>query len=280
MAPIRLKGNYAVVTGGGSGKDQPTTRPIYHSPKGRLTQGPGIGHAFVKRLLGEGCSVLVGDLALRPEAQETARAYPHPPVAPGQAALVFQKTDVTSWPELSALWQTALVNFPQVDVVVPCAGVFEPPRSSFWDPPGVVGSPSADDAAAAPGTYASIDVNLTHPIRLAQLAIGYWTTRKRPGHLLFVGSVAGYTATIGSPLYYASKAGLHGFVMSLAMLRQRLGIRVMCLAPGAVRVRPKRRPCLTQCRKVLTLACRRHSGTRITVKRSLCRETRPSRPRW
>ena len=236
MAPIQLQGCYAVVTGGGSGKLCSFTRASNYSTRGGLTQGLGIGHAFVKRLLSEGCSVLVGDMALTPEAEETARVYPYPPAAAGQAAFVFQKTDVTSWQELSALWKTALGTFPQVDVVLPCAGVFEPPRSSFWSPPGAIGSPSADDAAAAPGTYATIDINLTHPIRLAQLAIGYWTTRKRLGHLLFVGSVAGYTATIGTPLYYASKAGLQGFVMSLAMLRQRLGIRVICLAPGAVRV--------------------------------------------
>lgn len=280
MAPIQFKGNYAIVSGGGSGKLLPSSSQVYYSYDGELTQGPGIGHAFVKRLLAAGCSVLVGDLALRPEAEETARAYPHPPAMPGQAAFVFQRTDVTSWQELSTLWEAALGVFPQVDLVVPCAGVFEPPRSSFWHPPGVVGSPSADNATAAPGTYASIDINLTHPIRLAQLAIGYWTSRKRPGHLLFVGSVAGYTASIGAPLYYASKAGLHGFVMSLAMLRLRLGIRVMCLAPGAVRVSSTPCPCPAQRQQILTHSSRRRFGMRITAKKSLSPATRPSRLRW
>lgn len=120
--------------------------------------------------------------------------------------------------------------------MVPGAGIFEPPSSSFWYPPGVDGSPSEDQAESDPGIYTSLGTNLLHPIRLSQLAIGYWTTNKMEACLLFVGSIAGYTATAGTPFYYSSKAGLHGFVRSLNSLRKRLGIRVVCIAPHHVRV--------------------------------------------
>jgi NAD(P)-dependent dehydrogenase (short-subunit alcohol dehydrogenase family) len=194
----------------------------------------------VKLLLGKGCSVLVGDLALRPEAQGLAATYPHPPPAQDKASLVFEKTDVASWPQISALWKKALDTFPRVDLVLPGAGIYEPPWSSFWQPPGVEGSASTDDPEADPGNYATFAINLIHPIRLSQLAIGYWTTNKLPGCLLFLGSVGAYTQTIGTPYYYSSKAGLHGFIKSLASLRKRLNIRVMGFAPGATEVSPAR----------------------------------------
>lgn len=143
---------------------------------------------------------------------------------------------MTSWPGLSSLWAAALATFPQVDLVVPGAGILEPTWSSFWFPPGAEGSPSTDDADAEPGTYATLDVDLVHPIRLAQLALAYWAARKVKGSLLFVGSVAGYTSTVHVPLYHAAKAGIHGFVKSIAPLHARLGIRVACIAPGPVRV--------------------------------------------
>ncbi|KAI9157969.1 Short-chain dehydrogenase reductase 3b [Paramyrothecium foliicola] len=209
MSAFNGSGKFAVVTGGGS----------------------GITLDFVKLLLAKGTSVIVGDLSLRPEAEEVAKSYP----ATGETKFIFQKTDVSSWRDLSGLWKAALEAFPQIDLVVPGAGVYEPPFSSFWLPPGVDGSPSVDDADSEAGTYKTFGINLIHPIRLSQLALSYWTQNKIKGHLLFLGSIAGYTATVGTPFYYSSKHGLHGFVKSLAPLRGRLGIRVSCVAPGATR---------------------------------------------
>ncbi|TLS23056.1 uncharacterized protein PpBr36_06755 [Pyricularia pennisetigena] len=213
MPPYNLSGKYAVLTGGGS----------------------GITLHFIHLLLASGTSVIVGDLRLRPEAEELAAQHPHPPQEPNNASFVFHKTDVTSWPQLSSLWNTALATFPQVDLVVPGAGILEPSWSSLWYPPGVEGPPSTDAPDAEPGTYATLNVNLVHPIRLAQLAVAYWTRSKIKGNMLLLGSVAGYTSTIHVPLYHVAKAGLHSFVKSLAPMNARMGIRVACVAPGPVR---------------------------------------------
>jgi NAD(P)-dependent dehydrogenase (short-subunit alcohol dehydrogenase family) len=164
------------------------------------------------------------------------KEHPHPPVEEGKASLSFHKTDVVSWAQLSSLWATALELFPRIDIVVPGAGIYDPPSSSFWYPPGVEGGPSRDKADAEIGAYAAFTINLIHPIRLAQVAIGYWTTNKLPGSLLFTGSIAGNVAGIGTPFYYSSKAGLHNFVRSVGGLRQKLRVRVMCIAPSIVRV--------------------------------------------
>jgi NAD(P)-dependent dehydrogenase (short-subunit alcohol dehydrogenase family) len=55
------------------------------------------------------------------------------------------------------------------------------------------------------------------------------------GCLVHVSSIAGHAAGIGTPLYFASKHGLHGFVRSLGGLRDELGIRVSAVAPGSVK---------------------------------------------
>lgn len=138
------------------------------------------------------------------------------------------------------MWKTALEKFSTVDIIVPGAGLFEPKWASFWDAPKTETNPdtaSRDQADADPGHYALLDVNLVAPIRLSQLAIGHWTQNKQKGCLVHVGSMAGYTSGINTPLYFASKHGLHGFVRALGGLRDELGIRVGCVAPGAVRVR-------------------------------------------
>ncbi|KAH7265067.1 uncharacterized protein BKA55DRAFT_502165 [Fusarium redolens] len=209
-----IRGKSALVTGGGS----------------------GINLCFVRLLLGSGCSVLIADLKLRPEAEQLLRQYPFPGVD-GKAGVLFQETNVASWSQLTAAWKTALRKFTTVDIVVPGAGLFEPQWSSFWEPPRTESnedSVSRDDANAEPGHYAVLDVNLVSPIRLSQLAIGHWTKTKQKGCLVHVGSMAGYLAGIATPLYFASKHGLHGFVRALGGLRDELGIRVGCVAPGAV----------------------------------------------
>ncbi|EFQ26624.1 short chain dehydrogenase [Colletotrichum graminicola] len=211
---LSVAGKYALITGAGS----------------------GINLAFAKLLLERGCSVMMGDLSLRPGASSLLTQYPHSQ-QPDRPSALFQSTNVASWPQLTRLWAKALASFPQVDIVVPGAGIFEPAWSSFWQPPRTESNAqteSRDSADAEPGTYAVLDVNLTHPIRLSQLAIGYWTQQSRNGCLVHVSSIAGHACGIGTPLYITSKHGLHGFVRCLGDMRDRMGIRCSAVAPGAV----------------------------------------------
>ncbi|KAI1290642.1 short chain dehydrogenase [Xylaria venustula] len=214
MSSLSVQGKFAIVTGGGS----------------------GINLAFTKLLLQNGCSVVIGDLAIRPEAQALVSQYAYRKES-SSPSVIFHRTDVTSWPALSSLFEKCLSSFGRVDIIVPGAGVYEPPFSTFWYPPQTAtnpDTPSRDSADGVPGSYKSIEINLTHPIRLSQLGIGYWTKNKLPGTIVCVSSIAGHVAAIDSPLYYTTKHGLHGFVQSLGKLKETVGIRVSAIAPGTV----------------------------------------------
>lgn len=113
--------------------------------------------------------------------------------------------------------------------------VRQQPSSDFWNPPTTRSSPESN--------YATLLVNLTHPIRTTQLALAHFLSRPSsppsssspPKSIIHISSIAGQITPLVAPLYVASKHGLSGFMRSLAPLERRLGIRVAGVAPGIVR---------------------------------------------
>ncbi|KAJ9214281.1 hypothetical protein DTO166G4_4126 [Paecilomyces variotii] len=208
MASWDVKGKFAIVTGAGS----------------------GINHAFAEQLLNAGCSVIFADITLRPEAEATISKFPHP-AKDGKPSAVFHRMDQSDWSQIAATWDFALQTFGRVDLLCPGAGIWEPPSSAFWNPPGI--SPlSKDNPNSAPGSYHILAVNLMGPVRFAQIAIDYWLKNKIAGNLLLVASQSAYLPTIGTPLYNTSKGGLTTFTLSLAQMKARLNIRVACMCPS------------------------------------------------
>lgn len=155
VKPYDLSGKVAIVTGAGS----------------------GINLVTAKLLLEAGTSVVLADLRLRPEAEELVAQYPQTPPSsekPGKPSAVFLKTDIVDWAQLRALFDGAVQAFGRVDIVINGAGMFEPPSSSFWYNPDH--SVLAEDAADCnPGVYKTFAVNTMAPIRLAQIAVDYWS---------------------------------------------------------------------------------------------------------
>jgi 3-hydroxybutyrate dehydrogenase len=150
---------------------------------------------------------------------------------------VFQKTDVTSWTDLDNMFNAAEEHFGSIDIVCPGAGVFEPHWSNFWYPPG--SAESKDDRSG--GRYRSLDINLTHPIRVTQLAISHFlgasppASTSNPKSIVHIASVAGQTASLPFPIYHATKHGVQALVRSMASLEQLHGIRVTAVEPGVVK---------------------------------------------
>lgn len=112
--------------------------------------------------------------------------------------------------------------------------------SNFWHPPGSAKSKDAMDG----NRYASIDVNITHPIRTTQLAISHFLHPKNssdrvsptnPKRVIIISSIAGQMTNLCTPIYVASKHAMNGFIRSLAELDQKIGVRVNGVAPGIIK---------------------------------------------
>ena len=192
---------------------------------------------MAKLLLSRGCSVLLADLQLRPEAKELVDRYSSED--PSKPRAVFQKTDVTSWKDLEDAFNTCEREFGGVDIVGPGAGVFEPHWSNFWFPPGAKESQDAKHG----DRYKMMDINVTHPIRAAQMAISTFLNPKdgkkcsleNPKRIVMTTSIAGQISSLAVPMYVASKWAISGFTRSLASLEKNLGIRCNAVSPGTVR---------------------------------------------
>lgn len=155
VKPFDLEGKVAIVTGAGS----------------------GINLAVAKLLLLAGTSVVLADIRLRPEAEELIAQYPHDSLSTENSAkpsAIFLKTDIVDWAQLRTLFDGAVAQLGRVDIVINGAGLFEPPESGFWFNPDH-SELASDSADCNPGVYKTFSVNTMAPIRLAQIAVDYWS---------------------------------------------------------------------------------------------------------
>jgi 3-hydroxybutyrate dehydrogenase len=88
------------------------------------------------------------------------------------------------------------------------------PFSNFWNAPGK--PPSKDKPSES--RYSLLDINLTHPIRVTQMAISHFLAQKKPGVIPHISSVAGQVPFFPTPVYVATKHAINGFVRSLHRL--------------------------------------------------------------
>ncbi len=76
---------------------------------------------------------------------------------------------------------------------------------------------------------------------MTQLAISHFISRKKPGVITHISSIAGQKAFFPTPIYVATKHAVSGFVRSLAQLETPPAgssvpsIRVNAVAPGVIR---------------------------------------------
>jgi uncharacterized protein len=82
---------------------------------------------------------------------------------------------------------------------------------------------------------AVLDTNLRAPVLMALAFAQRHLAEQTPGALVFVGSVAGVSATPGTRLYNATKFGLRGFVLSLRQELHGTPVTASLVAPGFIR---------------------------------------------
>ncbi|MEU6999767.1 7-alpha-hydroxysteroid dehydrogenase [Nonomuraea sp. NPDC046570] len=174
--------------------------------------GSGIGRAIAELFARAGASVVVSDLS-RDKAEEVARAIRE---EGGQAFGVA--CDVTFDPDLRAAVQHAVDRYGKLTVLVNNAGgggpkPFDMPLDEFRR------------------TY---ELNVFAPFRLCQLAAPYMAAAGG-GAIVNISSMAGENANVHMASYGSSKAALNHLTRNIAFDLGPRGIRVNCVAPGAIR---------------------------------------------
>jgi uncharacterized protein len=163
----------------------------------------GIGHAIARGVSARGAELLLtGRRAdvLEPLAAET-----------GGTALTCDLADRAAADRLAA-------DAGEVDVLVANAAL---------------------PASGSLGEYAigeidrALDVNLRAPIVLAR-ALSEGMVARRRGHLVFVSSLSGKSATTGTSLYSATKFGMRGFAIGLRDELRDQGVGVSTVFPGFI----------------------------------------------
>jgi NAD(P)-dependent dehydrogenase (short-subunit alcohol dehydrogenase family) len=129
-----------------------------------------------------------------------------------------------------------LLDDGDVDAVVPrVSGEIGPPQILVNAAGHFLSRGSAQDETLD-GIRATVSLNLIAPLRLAQAVFGHMAAAGR-GSIINISSISGHVGIPGIPQasYAASKAGLSGLTVELAVQWASHGIRVNTIAPGFFR---------------------------------------------
>lgn len=169
----------------------------------------GIGAATARRFHEEGASVVVSDLndklgrALVDELGDRA---------------IFQRTDVSNWPEIEALVSRATHEFGRLDILFNNAGMGA--RASIPDQP-------------VEQWRQIIAVDLDSVFFGCKAAIPVMKANGG-GSIVNTASISGLVGDYGMAAYNAAKAGVINFTRSAAIDHARDGIRINAVCPGPV----------------------------------------------
>jgi len=171
----------------------------------------GIGAALAERLARDGASVVIS--ARNAERLELVRAQ-----LPGTGHLVIA-LDVCSLESVQSAWQQLETSPP--DMVIYNAGAYTPMDAQHLEIAAV---------------EAMIDVNLRGAFRVVSAVLPSYL-RQKSGHIVLVGSVAGYRGLPSAMGYGASKAGIMHLAENLKVDLKGTGIQVQLVSPGFVKTR-------------------------------------------
>jgi len=170
----------------------------------------GIGAAISRALAGAGVRTVLAARSVD-KLEEVARAIEDK----GGTALIC-RTDVTSEPQVIALFERTMAAFGRVDLLINNAGL-------------------ADHIPTAELTLAdwqrSIDTMLTGPFLCGREAMRIMMKQKR-GRIINIGSVSARRPRPNTIGYAAAKFGLHGITQSMALDGREHGITVSIIDPG------------------------------------------------
>lgn len=171
--------------------------------------GSGIGRAIALQLAREGAAVLVVDIS-EPGGQETVQL-----ITNEKGVALFAQADVSSSPQVTAAVQKAADAWGRIDILVNNAAIMtfktvHELSEEEWDK--------------------VMAVNLRSVFLFSKSALQYM----RNGAIVNISSVHAHDTTPNVIPYAASKAAMEAFARGLSVECTELGVRVNCVAPGAV----------------------------------------------
>ncbi|KAL7270289.1 hypothetical protein RUND412_007006 [Rhizina undulata] len=180
----------------------------------------GIGLALTKHLLSLNWRVAMGDIS--PRGSSLAAS-----LGPN---VLFVRTDVSSWLDLSALFRNAWDAWGRMDFYAANAGIGD--TDSLSGP----ASANHDEVEPREPNLKTLDVNLNAAIYGVRLSAHYFrkNQKKSGGKIVFTSSAAGIYPTPDIPIYCASKHALIGLTRSLAGPFSRENITVNAILPAFV----------------------------------------------
>ena len=174
----------------------------------------GIGFAIATRLAEAGAKVLIANLDAEKSAAAAAALAEHGWKVSSTVA------DVSDEEQVKSMVAKAVAEFGGVDILVNNAGIY---------PEKPVLSATKEDFEK------TIHVNLMGAFFAAKAAAGQMIVQGRGGSIINITSIdAIHPSNVGLAFYDASKHGLYGFMMNLALELAPYNIRVNAIAPGGV----------------------------------------------
>jgi NAD(P)-dependent dehydrogenase (short-subunit alcohol dehydrogenase family) len=172
----------------------------------------GIGKAIVEYLFDKGANVVNADISVT--RGKTVKVYNDRHVK----KLIEVNLDVRDKESWKGLFNAVMNEFGKADILINCAGVVIP-DSLISSSPDMLKD--------------QIDVNLLGPINGVHTFLPLFVKQKS-GHIINIASLAGIVPIPGESIYSASKFGLRGYTMALALELKGTGVNVTSVCPDSV----------------------------------------------
>ncbi len=185
----------------------------------------GIGLLSGQCFAAEGANVLLTDINEEALISECAKINEK-----GAGRAEYAVTDVRDYSQVCAARDCATELFGSIDVLLCCAGGYEPRMCNCRELDYVDIPIEVFDWG--------LDVNLKGPFYFAH-AVMKQMREQKSGVIINLGSVTGEEGSSQGMAYPTAKAGImHGLTKSLAQYGAKHNVRAVCVTPGPVMTRP------------------------------------------
>jgi len=172
----------------------------------------GIGKAIVKFLFDKEANVVNADISVT--RGKTLKVYNNNFIR----KLVDVNLDVKNEESWKGLYNTVMNEFGKADILINCAGIVVP-DSLINKSPVLLRD--------------QIDINLIGPINGVRTFLPMFL-KQQSGHIINIASLAGIVPVPGESIYSASKFGLRGYTMALALELKGTGVYATSVCPDSV----------------------------------------------